>query len=206
MPLPTDLASIVKILVDLVRALRDESSTPTKHVTPVTAGGLMEIYGLLTKLEELVPKAAQVLERADEQKRERHDQQVVQRCFDTIYEVVLRVRDLDLDILNLYYPGIGEAIRGTMHREDSMIRQFTNRIAPAYGLDIPSLPKSLQVFLHSFSTDHWLWEGDYYYYRDIGKVSPQDLLQNVGASCKELRAIVGTMLREQWTLKDLAQS
>lgn len=198
----SELTSVAKLLLDMVKFFREELKD-RESVGPLALGALIQLYGECTRLEADLPHLRAMLEddlsSLDETQRD-HMASVLGR----IGKIGEQFWNVDIELLNLYYPGAGDATR-RLFEQDVELNSALMNVATTFGIDVPQLDRRFDRLLREYRvirSVRWEFEGLPWRYADTAVAIRKDV-DNLADALAPIRELLAHIITSQWTLKEL---
>jgi len=130
-----------------------------KHNTSL-ADSLINLYGTVSKLIQPARSIQTIIERVTRDCTfllSVDEQASIVMFFNTVREFDEALAEVDVNVIDIYQPGIIQWLVEVTGGDLDVHRFFNNKIAPQYNLDPANLPPSLAHFLANYSGDFGYW-------------------------------------------------
>jgi len=199
----TDFTSIGKLLLDLAKFFRDELKE-RKSIGPITLGALIQLYGECSKLTDELPRLRAALE-ADLANLDSSEQETMSAVLRRIGRIGELFRDIDIEILNLYYPGAGDATRALIGL-DIELNSTVKDIARTFGIDTPDSPRVFHLLVREFhiaEQTRWEFERPPWRHIDVSETAI-NALDSLAEVLTPIRELLGHIIKTHWSINERA--
>lgn len=152
MDIVTAITTIGKFLLDVLQEMR--KSFPQKdRLDRIRLGSLIELYGVMMKLEFHTNNLAEILD-----KNHKIETKKLKELFNFIEHVLIfseKLRNLNILILDIYYPGLANKLFNVRFADQPFIDYFYEEAVPKYNINPDNMPKNLRIFVKNFDVDRW---------------------------------------------------
>jgi len=218
MELVSALVAIGKLFVDVTKEIRTALQERKKDaINPIELGSLLALYGSATRLGGYSAEIRRIVG-LDPSEIGKNEEQFLIQFFREIHFFGENLKNMNLCVIDIYYPGLGENLCRVIRHEINVLRYFESKLVPAYNINTQEIPKILHLFLSHYNGYLGQWENEFYLQRRIttymgfeedivegilDDVELRKALVSLTYALDECRIMIANIVRENWDFKEL---